>query len=183
MDERLSAICGRARERFPEHVSEPLEEHGEVSIEVARDGLQEIATVLREDCELLADWSATDFLGEASPERRFVCAAHLASLRHPLRLRLRVYLPESDPQCPTLVDVWPGADFQEREIYDFFGIVFAGHPNLRRILMPDEWEGHPQRKDYPLGGTNVEYHHGAFIPPPDLRRQPTATTGYPGRIS
>ena len=70
---------------------------------------------------------------------------------------------------PSVTSVYPTADWQERETYDMFGVIFDGHPNLTRILMPDDWEGHPQRKDYPLGGVPVEY-KGAEIPPPDQRR-------------
>ncbi|HVL32351.1 MAG TPA: NADH-quinone oxidoreductase subunit C [Actinomycetota bacterium] len=185
MDERLTTILAQARERFPEHVSEPVEQFGEVSIDVAREALRKVVRVLRVDgpFEMLADWSAVDYYQRNPAERRFLCAAHLASAKHPLRVRLRVWIPEGDPTCPSLVGEWPGANFPEREIYDFFGIVFEGHPDMRRIFMPDEWEGHPQRKDYPLGGVNVEYHHGSFIPPPDTRGQGATTTGYPGRIS
>jgi len=185
MDERLEQICARARERFPERVSEPAEAFGEVSVEVAREGLVEVATWLRDEEEfaLLADWSAVDHLDVEPDERRFLCAAHLASVSAPLRLRLRVFVPDGDETCPSLVGVWPAADCQEREMFDFFGIRFEGHPDLRRIFMPEEWDGYPQRKDYPLGGTNVQYQHGQFIPPPDRRGQGTTTTGYPGRIS
>jgi NADH-quinone oxidoreductase subunit C len=181
MDERIADVLARARERFG-GLGEPVTEHGEHAIEVPRALLAGLAPFLRDEApfELLADWSATDLLEVEPPERRFLLTAHLASATHPGRLRLRVRIPQGDETCPSLTGVWPGANFQEREIYDFFGVAFEGHPGLRRIFMPDEWEGHPQRKDYPLGGTNVEY-HGAFIPPPDLREDIARTSGYPGR--
>ena len=77
--------------------------------------------------------------------------------------------PDADPHIPSLVDVYPTCDWHERETWDFFGIIFDGHPALTRIEMPDDWKGHPQRKDYPLGGIPVEY-RGATVPPPDERR-------------
>ncbi len=82
---------------------------------------------------------------------------------------LEVAVPESDPHIPSLNAVYPTTDWHERETYDFFGIIFDDHPALTRIQMPDDWDGHPQRKDYPLGGVPVEY-HGATIAPPDQRR-------------
>ncbi|MEU5842660.1 NADH-quinone oxidoreductase subunit C [Rhodococcus sp. NPDC047139] len=93
----------------------------------------------------------------------------LVSITHNRRLRLEVAIPDSDPHVPSLYRIYPTNDWHEREAYDFFGIVFDGHPALTRIEMPDDWRGHPQRKDYPLGGIPVEY-KGARIPPPDERR-------------
>ena len=93
----------------------------------------------------------------------------LMSITHNRRIRLEVAAPDADPHIPSLYGVYPTTDWHERETYDFFGIVFDGHPALTRIEMPDDWVGHPQRKDYPLGGIPVEY-HGAEIPPPDERR-------------
>ena len=186
MDDILTAICERARERFPERVGAPVEAFGETSIDVARDELLDVVRYLRDEegYDFLADWSAVDHLGQTEPDRRFLCAAHLASIREQRpRLRLRVWIPDGDETCPSLTGIWPTADFQEREMFDFFGIRFEGHPDLRRIFMPEEWEGHPQRKDYPLGGTNVQYEHGVFIPPPDRRGQGATTTGYPGGLS
>jgi NADH-quinone oxidoreductase subunit C len=185
MDAGLAELLARVRERFPEGVSEPIEEFGEISVDVARPALVDVATFVRDQYpfELLADLSAVDFLGLRPAEQRFLVAAHLYSFRRNQRLRLRVWIPEGDETCPSLFFVWPTADWQERETFDFFGIRFEGHPDLRRIMMPDDWEGHPQRKDYPLGGNRTDFKHGAFIPPPDVRRQPTTTTGYPGRIS
>jgi len=184
MNEALGAVCAGLRERFPEHVSEPEEAFGEVSLRVARDKIVEVCTLLRDQgpFELLSDLSGVDFLGAAPPEDRFLVAYHLTSLARGLRLRLRVFVPEGDEHLPTVSGVWPTANWQEREVFDFFGLRFDGHPDLRRILMPDDWDGHPHRKDYPLGGTKVEF-KGAQVPPPDIRRQPTTTTGYPGRIS
>ncbi|MCA1832601.1 MAG: NADH-quinone oxidoreductase subunit C [Actinomycetota bacterium] len=184
MNDQIATVCARLREQFHERTTEPVEELGEASIEVGRETLIEVATYLRDEFpfELLADLSCVDFLGIEPPERRFLVAYHLYSFAHNARLRLRVRLPEGDETCPSVCGVWPTANWQEREAYDFFGIEFEGHPDLRRLFMPDEWEGHPQRKDYPLGGTKIEY-KGAQVPPPDTRGQPTTTTGYPGRIS
>ena len=94
---------------------------------------------------------------------------HLTSMTYRRRVRLEVAVTAENPRLPSVTSVYPTADWQERETYDMFGVVFDGHPNLTRILMPDDWEGHPQRKDYPLGGVPVEY-KGAEIPPPDQRR-------------
>ena len=82
---------------------------------------------------------------------------HLLSMTHNRRIRLEVTCPDADPHIPSVVAVYPTNDWHERETYDFFGIVFDGHPALTRIEMPDDWPGHPQRKDYPLGGIPVEY--------------------------
>ena len=97
---------------------------------------------------------------------------HLLSMTHNRRIRLEVTCPDADPHIPSVVSVYPTNDWHERETYDFFGIIFDGHPALTRIEMPDDWPGHPQRKDYPLGGIPVEY-KGATIPPPDTRRSYT----------
>jgi NADH-quinone oxidoreductase subunit C len=93
----------------------------------------------------------------------------LMSITHNRRVRLEVAVPDTDPHIPSLHAIYPTTDWHERETYDFFGIVFDGHPSLTRIEMPDDWAGHPQRKDYPLGGIPVEF-KGARIPPPDQRR-------------
>ncbi|HEX3336993.1 MAG TPA: NADH-quinone oxidoreductase subunit C, partial [Jatrophihabitans sp.] len=85
------------------------------------------------------------------------------------RVRLEVQVSVEDPHLPSLTALYPTADWQERETYDMFGIIYDGHPALTRILMPDDWDGFPQRKDYPLGGIPVQY-KGATIPPPDERR-------------
>ena len=184
MDEAIQLTCAGLRERFPEHVSEPEETLGEVSVRVRPGRIAEVCAHLRDEegFELLSDLSGVDFLGVAPAQERFLVAYHLTSLSRNVRLRLRVFVPEGDEAVPSVVGVYPTAEWQEREVYDFFGITFEGHPDLRRILMPDDWEGYPQRKDYPLGGTKVEF-KGAFVPPPDIRRQPTTTTGYPGRIA
>jgi NADH-quinone oxidoreductase subunit C len=85
------------------------------------------------------------------------------------RISVKARVSTEDPHIASVVDLFPTANAQEREVYDMFGVVFEGHPGLTRILMPDDWEGFPQRKDYPLGGVPVEY-KGAEIPPPDQRR-------------
>ncbi|HEX9696294.1 MAG TPA: NADH-quinone oxidoreductase subunit C [Actinomycetota bacterium] len=184
MNETLSELCAELRGAFPEHVGEPAIEFGEVSVRVSRERVADVCRWLRDagPFEMLADVSGVDSLGIAPDVDRFMIAYHLYSLRRNERLRLRVFIPGGDEHLDSVTTVWPAANWMEREVYDFFGIVFDGHPDLRRILMPDDWEGHPQRKDYPLGGTKVEF-KGVMIPPPDVRGQPSTTTGYPGRIS
>jgi NADH-quinone oxidoreductase subunit C len=91
------------------------------------------------------------------------------SITHNRRICLEVTAPEDDPHIPSLYAIYPTCDWHERETYDFFGIIFDGHPALTRIQMPDDWVGHPQRKDHPLGGIPVQY-HGVKVPPPDQRR-------------
>ena len=93
----------------------------------------------------------------------------LLSITHNRRIRVEVTAPDANPHIPSIVGIYPSNDWHERETWDFFGIVFDGHPSLTRIEMPDDWAGHPQRKDYPLGGIPVEY-KGATIPAPDNRR-------------
>jgi NADH-quinone oxidoreductase subunit C len=106
------------------------------------------------------------------PERtgcELVAVYPLLSMTKNQRVRLEVCTSEVDPHIPSLVEVYGGNNWHERETFDMFGIIFDGHPGLTRILMPDDWDGHPQRKDYPLGGIAVEY-KGATTPAPQNRR-------------
>jgi NADH-quinone oxidoreductase subunit C len=143
----------------------------EITFHVSRDHLVAVARLLRDDerlrFELCSSISGVHYPDDAGRELHAVY--HLLSMTHNRRIRLEVSVPDSDPHVPSLVSVYPTADWHERETYDMFGIVFDGHPALTRILMPDDWPGHPQRKDYPLGGVPVEY-KGGSIPPPDQRR-------------
>ena len=114
--------------------------------------------------ELCADLCAVDYLthpGRRLPEgvrpERFEVVVNLLSLSLHQRVRVRVQVPADDPQVPTLFDLYPGADAMEREAFDMLGIVFAGHPDLTRILMPEDWEGHPLRKDYGVGRVPVQF--------------------------
>ena len=104
--------------------------------------------------ETFIDLCAVDHLGR---EPRFDVVVNLLSTLHAKRLRVKVGVSGSDPALATITPVYPGADFYERETWDLFGIVFDGHPDLTRLLMPDEWEGHPLRKDYPVGSVPVEF--------------------------
>ena len=105
--------------------------------------------------ELLADVTAVDWLDRR--EHRFDVVVNLVSMQHLLRLRVLVGAPAADPSVPSLVPVWPGANFPEREVYDLFGIEFSDHPDLTRILMPDDWEGYPLRKDFEVGAVPVQF--------------------------
>ena len=120
--------------------------------------------------ELCSSVSGVDYLDSggpvATPDRpRLHVVYHLTSMTYRRRIRLEVAVTAEDPHVPSVTAIYPTADWHERETWDMFGIVFDGHPALTRILMPDDWDGHPQRKDYPLGGVPVEY-HDATIPPP-----------------
>ncbi|MDQ1484642.1 MAG: NADH-quinone oxidoreductase subunit [Actinomycetota bacterium] len=156
----------------PEAVERSIVDRGELTLHVRREKLRGLAQQLRDDqdlrFELLSSLSGVHYPMDAGRELHVVY--ELTSMTHNRRIRLEVAVPDADPHVPSVVSVWPTADFQERETWDLFGILFDGHPALTRIMMPDDWPGHPQRKDYPLGGIPVEY-KGATIPPPDERRQ------------
>ncbi|MGH3595523.1 MAG: NADH-quinone oxidoreductase subunit C [Mycobacterium sp.] len=143
----------------------------ELTLYVNRELLATVAQLLRDEpnlrFELSLGVSGVHYPDDADRELHAVYP--LKSITHNRRIRLEVVAPDGDPHIPSLFGVYPTTDWHERETYDFFGIIFDGHPSLTRIEMPDDWQGHPQRKDYPLGGIPVEY-KGAQIPPPDQRR-------------
>jgi NADH-quinone oxidoreductase subunit C len=144
---------------------------GEITFFIRRAALLSVARLLRDDPALRFEF-CSGVSGVHYPEetgRELHAVYHLLSMTHNRRIRLEVACPDADPHVPSVVSVYPTNDWHERETYDFFGIIFDGHPGLARIEMPDDWPGHPQRKDYPLGGIPVEY-KGATIPPPDTRR-------------
>lgn len=149
----------RLKEHFPDAVIAVREMAGEQTVVVDGQKIVEILQFLRDDQELqynfLSDLTAVDFLGRVP---RFEVVYHLLSMPNKRRVRLKVLVEEGVP-TPSVVSVYPGANFQEREVYDMFGIEFEGHPDLRRILMPEDWEGHPLRKDYPLGYEPVAFSH------------------------
>ena len=144
---------------------------GELTFHVRREDLPAVAKLLRDDpalrFELCVGVNGVNYPEDTGRELHAVY--HLLSMTHNRRVRLEVTCPDGDPHIPSIVATYPTNDWHERETWDMFGIIFDGHPALTRILMPDDWPGHPQRKDYPLGGIPVEY-KGGTIPPPDQRR-------------
>ncbi|MCZ3388441.1 MAG: NADH-quinone oxidoreductase subunit C [Actinomycetia bacterium] len=162
----------QAYPKFSEAIEKVVVEYGELTLHIRREYLLEVAQALRDDAalrfEMCMGVSGVHWPGDSGRELHAVYP--LVSITHNRRLKLEVGCPDTDPHIPSLYSVYPSNDWHERETYDFFGIIFDGHPSLSRIQMPDDWSGHPQRKDYPLGGIPVEY-KGAEIAPPDERRQ------------
>ncbi|WP_425310360.1 NADH-quinone oxidoreductase subunit C [Ammonicoccus fulvus] len=167
----FDAVVDRIEELIPGVVERVVVHRGELTLYVDGARLLELAQHLRDDQELrfehCASVSGVHYPSDAGAELHSVY--HLASMTHNRRLRVEATCADGDPHLPSVVPVYPAADWHERETYDLFGIIYDGHPALTRIMMPDDWPGHPQRKDYPLGGIGVEY-KGATIPPPDQRR-------------
>jgi len=138
---------------------------GQEVLHLTRDRYLEVATALRESgFEMCADLCAVDYLRHLNrplPEgvtpERFEIVVNLLSLEHHQRVRLRVQVPESDPVVPTLFNLYPGTENMEREAFDLYGVCFEGHPDHTRILMPEDWEGHPLRKDYSVGRVPVQF--------------------------
>jgi NADH-quinone oxidoreductase subunit C len=143
---------------FGDVVQDRLLFREETTITVAGEKIVEICRHCRDtkglEYNFLSGVTGIDYYPK-SP--RFAVAYHLYSMVHNRTLRLKVLLPEDEPTVPSVTDVYPAANWFEREIYDLVGINFTGHPDLRRILMPDNWEGHPLRKDYPLGYETVQF--------------------------
>jgi NADH-quinone oxidoreductase subunit C len=163
-DEVYDALPGDAVEKV-------VVDRGEITFFIRRQDLPAVARLLRDDealrFEFCAGVSGVHYPGDTGRELHAVY--HLLSMTWNRRIRVEVSCPDADPHIPSVVAIYPTNDWHERETFDFFGIVFDGHPALTRIQMPDDWPGHPQRKDYPLGGIPVEY-KGGTVPPPDQRR-------------
>lgn len=168
----LIASDGAAVEEVIEKV---VVDHDELTIFVERSWILKVCTWLRDDqdlrFELCLGVDGVHYPHDAG--RELHATYSLMSLTHNRVLRLEVTCPDADPTIPSVVSVYPGNDWWERETWDLFGIVFTGHPALTRTALPDDWVGHPQRKDYPLGGVPVHY-KGATIPPADSRRSYSA---------
>jgi NADH-quinone oxidoreductase subunit C len=172
-DEVADAIIAAMDSRSipPQALLQTTVANQEITFYIARDYVTAFLWALRDDeslrFELASSISGVDY-GE-KVARRLHVVYELTSMTYRRRIRLEVAVDVDDAFVPSAVAVYPTADWQEREIWDMFGINFSGHPGLTRILMPDDWIGHPQRKDYPLGGIPVEY-KGAEIAAPDQRR-------------
>lgn len=153
-------IAEKIKEKFPNEVVDVTSFRDQVSVTVKKDKIVDICRYLHDDPGLdfdhLRDLCGVDYLGKKEP--RFEVVYHLYSIRNRHMIRLKAQVPENDPKINTVTSVWTGADWHERECFDMFGIVFKGHPDLRRILMPEDWEGHPLRKDYPQKGPEKEWH-------------------------
>lgn len=140
------------RERWGGKILDSHSYQGDETIIIAREGMLEIFRFLKDDPKLdlnfLTDLTAVDYMGKKEP--RFEVVYHLYSLRAKHRLRVKIPVPEEDPEVETLTPLWKGANWLEREVWDMFGIRFRGHPDLRRVLLYEEFRGHPLRKDYPV---------------------------------
>ena len=156
---------------FDDAIEKVVVDRDELTFFVRREHLVDVMQRLRDDpslrFEMCMGVSGAHYPHETGRELHAVYP--LLSVTHNRRVRVEVACSDDDPHIPSVTSVYPGNDWHERETWDFFGIVFDGHPALTRIEMPDDWPGHPQRKDYPLGGVPVEF-KGAQIPPPDERR-------------
>jgi NADH-quinone oxidoreductase subunit C len=152
-EENKNPVVRKLREWDAQAVGEVLEFRGETTVLVSREHLRRASEYLAAEPSLRFSFLSDITTVDRFPiEPRFEVNYHLLSLDRRERLRLKVRLTGSDPTMPSVTSVWPTANWHERENFDLFGIRFEGHPDLRRILMPDDWEGHPLRKDYPVEG-------------------------------
>lgn len=146
-------VVQKLRSFRPDAVRAASEFHGQLCLEISPGQVREVCEFLRSEPELgfnlLVDVTAVD---RYPVEPRFEIVYHLRAMKSGERLRLKARVGGDDPCVDSLVPVWPGANMLEREVFDLFGIRFTGHPNLKRLLMPDDWQGHPLRKDYPVEG-------------------------------
>lgn len=149
------------RRALPDAVSEVKTFRGETTLVVKPENVIAVLQYLRDTPGLvynyLSDISSVDYYPDYDRPGRFGLSYHLLSMLYKRRIRVKVYLPEENPQIDTAIPVWPGANWLEREIHDLMGIDFKGHPDKRRLMMPDDWMGHPLRRDYPLGYETVMF--------------------------
>jgi NADH-quinone oxidoreductase subunit C len=166
------AIISALKDRFPELEVEVQKSCGQLSLLVDKNMIVPVCKLLREhpatQFDYLADLCGADYLGKKAKRFQVVYNLYSISLNH--RIRVKTDLDEADCSVDSVTEIWQTANWHERELFDLFGIEILGHPDLRRILMPDEWEGHPLRKDYPLQGKG-QREDFSFVPKED--RQPT----------
>ncbi|MBZ0283938.1 MAG: NADH-quinone oxidoreductase subunit C [Anaerolineae bacterium] len=150
---------------FPDAIEDVTNYAGDTTLVVKPEHLLTVARFVRDTTGLvynfLSDVSAVDYYPEYNRPGRFGVSYHLLSMLYKRRLRLKVYLAEDAPSVETVTTLWPGANWLEREIQDMMGIDFKGHPDKRRLLMPEDWHGHPHRRDYPLGYETVMFSFNA----------------------
>ena len=143
---------------FPDAIQDIVRFRGDITIQVEREPIADVCRYCRDtkglEYNFLSDVTGIDYYPQ---EPRFAVAYQLYSMPHNRSLCLKVYLSGDDLSLPSVTPVYPAANWSEREVYDLFGIAFTGHPDLRRILMPENWDGHPLRKDYPLGYETVQF--------------------------
>ena len=150
----------KLKEKFASSIIEVVEFRGEVTVTIKKEDLLAVLAFLKQSLQynLLTDVTAIDYLGKK--EERFMMVYLLCSIPNKDRLRIKAAVSEGECHIESASKVWVTADWLEREVYDLFGITFDNHPDLRRILMTDDWEGHPLRKDYPLQGPDREPYKG-----------------------
>ncbi|MBL8163720.1 MAG: NADH-quinone oxidoreductase subunit C [Anaerolineae bacterium] len=161
---------------FPDAIDDVREYAGDTTLVLKPEYLVRVAQYLRDTKGLvynvLSDVSAVDYWPDYNRPGRFGVSYHLLSMLYRRRLRLKVYLAEDEPTVETVTGVWPGANWLEREAQDLMGIDFKGHPDSRRLMMPDDWQGHPHRRDYPLGYETVMF---SFNAEEIMKHKPRAT--------
>lgn len=146
-------IAQKLKDQFPESIEGTIDFRGDLTVQVKKNDIVKVAEFIKNDPELSFDL-IIDLLGVDMyrPEGRFEVVYVIYSIKNRKYLRLKVLVDESDCVVPTVTGVWSGANWHERETYDMFGVKFSGHPDLRRMYMPEEYEYHPLRKDFPLMG-------------------------------
>ena len=149
------AAADKLKDKFGDKVLETIEFRGETTVVVKKEDIVAVCTFLKEELgfNFLTDLCGVDYMGQ---DPRFMVVYHLYNIGTHTRLRIKAPVEESDTRIDTVSGVWTTADWMERETWDLMGITFNNHPDPRRILMPDDWEGHPLRKDYPLQGPDRE---------------------------
>jgi len=151
--------------RFPDQVLGLETSAGQRFANVRRDRILELLRALRDEhgFDMLTDLTAVDYLNQGQPER-FCVVYNLYSFKTNARTRVKAFVPEGDPAIDSASPLWKAAPWAEREVYDLYGIVFRGHPDLKRILLPETYVGHPLRKDYPLTGRGERMDFPRYVP-------------------
>lgn len=155
----------KVKERFADQVLGVYEHAGQRYAHVRRDRVVDILRMLRDECgfDCLMDLTALDYLNQGMPER-FCVVYNLYSFKDNTRTRIKAFVPESDPAIESAAGLWKSAPWAEREVYDLMGIRFRNHPDLKRLMLPETYEGHPLRKDYPLTGRGERMSFPRYVP-------------------